>query len=152
MEEEREGEKHQCVITSHALPTGDLAHNPGMSPGWESNWWPFGLQAGTQSTEPHQPGSNYCIFHTNNCKPTFAHPCMYICVYMYMYTYIHINIHMHIHIWFELMLHMIELSSIWCQSSSHRQLSARGILSSREKGSRCLKVSLIHPPKVGKKL
>ena len=25
---------------------------------WESNWRPFGSQAGTQSTEPHQPGSN----------------------------------------------------------------------------------------------
>ena len=37
-------------------PTGDLAHNPGMCPGWESNWRPFGLQVGTQSTESHQPG------------------------------------------------------------------------------------------------
>ena len=23
---------------------------------WESNWWPFCLQASTQSTEPHPPG------------------------------------------------------------------------------------------------
>ena len=23
---------------------------------WEQHWRPFGLQAGTQSTEPHQPG------------------------------------------------------------------------------------------------
>ena len=23
---------------------------------WELNWWPFGSQAGTQSTKPHQPG------------------------------------------------------------------------------------------------
>ena len=29
-EEEREGEKHQCVVASCAPPTGDLAHNPGM--------------------------------------------------------------------------------------------------------------------------
>ena len=30
----REGErgKHQCVVASCAPPTGDLAHNPGMSP------------------------------------------------------------------------------------------------------------------------
>ena len=35
--------------------TRDLAHNPGMCPGWESNQRPFGLQAGAQSTEPHQP-------------------------------------------------------------------------------------------------
>ena len=37
-------------------PTGDLAHNPSMYPDWESNQQPFGLQAGTQSTEPHQQG------------------------------------------------------------------------------------------------
>ena len=33
-------------------PTGDLAHNPGMCPDWELNQWPFGFQAGAQSTEP----------------------------------------------------------------------------------------------------
>ena len=32
------GEKHQCVVASHMLPTGDLAQNPGMHPDWESNW------------------------------------------------------------------------------------------------------------------
>ena len=37
-------------------PTGDLACNPGPRPDWELNQWPFGLQASTQSTEPHQPG------------------------------------------------------------------------------------------------
>ena len=37
-------------------PTGDLACNPGLCPDWELNWRPFGLQAGTQSTEPHPPG------------------------------------------------------------------------------------------------
>ena len=36
-------------------PVLDLAPNPGMRPDWESNWRPFGSQAGTQSTEPHQP-------------------------------------------------------------------------------------------------
>ena len=36
-EEERAGEKHQCVVASHVPPTGDLAHNPGMCPDWESN-------------------------------------------------------------------------------------------------------------------
>ena len=53
---EREGKKHQCVVVSRAPPTGDLAHNPDMYPDWESNRWPFGLQAGIQSTELHQPG------------------------------------------------------------------------------------------------
>ena len=30
------GEKHQCVVSSHVPPTGDLARNPGMCPEWES--------------------------------------------------------------------------------------------------------------------
>ena len=37
-------------------PIGDLASNPGTCPDWESNQRSFSLQAGTQSTEPHQPG------------------------------------------------------------------------------------------------
>ena len=45
-EGEREVEKHQCVVASRVPCTGE----PG--PG------PFGLQAGAQSTEPHQPGPN----------------------------------------------------------------------------------------------
>ena len=37
-ERRSEGEdKHQCVVASHAPHTGDLAHNPGMCPDWESN-------------------------------------------------------------------------------------------------------------------
>ena len=35
---------------------GNLAHNPGICPDWESNWRPFGSQTSTQSTEPYQPG------------------------------------------------------------------------------------------------
>ena len=37
-------------------PTGNLACNPGMCPDWELHQWSFGSQAGTQSTELHQPG------------------------------------------------------------------------------------------------
>ena len=55
-EGEREGEKLHQSVASHALPTGDLAGNPGMCPDWKSNCQPFGLQASTQSAEPHQPG------------------------------------------------------------------------------------------------
>ena len=58
---EREGEKHQCVVASLMLPTGDLACNTGIRPDWELNWLPFGSQAGTQSTEPHQQG-HYILF------------------------------------------------------------------------------------------
>ena len=47
-------------------PTGDLASNPGMCPpDQESNWQPFGLQAGAQSTEPHQLGLD-TVFMMNN--------------------------------------------------------------------------------------
>ena len=60
-EGEREGEKHLCVVDSHASPARDLDCNPGMCPDWESDWPPFGLQAGAQSTEPHQPGLYFKI-------------------------------------------------------------------------------------------
>ena len=40
-EEEREGEKHQCVVASHVPLAGELAHNPGMCPDWESNCDPL---------------------------------------------------------------------------------------------------------------
>ena len=36
-EEVGEGEKDQCVVASRASPMGNLAHNPGMCPDWESN-------------------------------------------------------------------------------------------------------------------
>ena len=53
---EREGEKYQCVVGSHMLPTGDLARDPGMCPDWESNQPPFGPQASSESSEPQWPG------------------------------------------------------------------------------------------------
>ena len=55
-EGEREGEKHQCVVSSCVPPTGYLDHNPGLCPHCESNRQPFGSQDGTQCIEPHQPG------------------------------------------------------------------------------------------------
>ena len=50
-EGEKEGKKHRCVVIPHMTPTGDPVCNLG-----ESNQWPFGPQASTQSIEPHQPG------------------------------------------------------------------------------------------------
>ena len=44
-----------CGCLSHA-PTENQGHNPSMFPDWELNQRPFGLQVGTQSTEPHQQG------------------------------------------------------------------------------------------------
>ena len=55
---ELEGEEHQCVVASHAPPFGDMAHNLGIFPDWESNQRPFGSQTCAQCTEPHQPGKN----------------------------------------------------------------------------------------------
>ena len=55
----REGEgkeKERERNISVWLPLTHLACTPGMCPEWESNWWPFGSQACTQSTEPHHPG------------------------------------------------------------------------------------------------
>ena len=39
-------EKHQ-LAASHMAPARDLTHNPGMCPGREPNWRPYGLQADT---------------------------------------------------------------------------------------------------------
>ena len=54
--------------------TGDLAHNPGMCPDWESNQWPFGLQASAQSTELHQPGLNYFLIYNKTTHWAWAWP------------------------------------------------------------------------------
>ena len=62
MEKEREKEKERNINVWLPLvrpPTGDLALNLGTCPAWESNWQPFGLQASSQSTEPHQPGLGF---------------------------------------------------------------------------------------------
>ena len=54
------GEIHR-LVASHKPPAADLARNPSVCPDWESNWEPFGLQASTQSTEPHQPDLQFFI-------------------------------------------------------------------------------------------
>ena len=51
----KEKEEKERSVASHRPPAGDQAHNPGMCLAWELNQGPFGLQAGTQSAEPHQP-------------------------------------------------------------------------------------------------
>ena len=51
-EGDREGKKHQCVVTSHMPPNGDVALNPDMCPDWKSNWQPFGLKADAQPVIP----------------------------------------------------------------------------------------------------
>ena len=46
-----------CVCLLHT-PYYGPGLQPRMCPDWESNLQPFGSQAGTQSTEPHQPGES----------------------------------------------------------------------------------------------
>ena len=70
-EGEREGEKHQCVVASHVPCTGDLAHNPGMGPDWESNQRSFGPQAVTQYPEPQQPGLLFYFYFLFLKVPVF---------------------------------------------------------------------------------
>ena len=60
--ETREGRKKEKERYINQLPTGDMGHNPGMFPDWELNLQPFGLQPGSQSTEPYQPGCILCKF------------------------------------------------------------------------------------------
>ena len=75
---EREEEKHPCVVASCAPPIGDLAHNPGTCPDWESNWQPFGSLAGTHFTEPHQPGlRSFFFLQTNMSHDILRPPCTY---------------------------------------------------------------------------
>ena len=59
---EKETEEHQ-LVSSRTPSSGNLAHNPGMCPDWESNWQHLGLQARTQSTEVHQPGLSSSCSH-----------------------------------------------------------------------------------------
>ena len=58
-EEERKGEKHQCLVVSH------MPHvwGPGLQPRHvpQLGIKPFGSQASPQSTESHQPGSQFYI-------------------------------------------------------------------------------------------
>ena len=65
----REGERGRETLMCGCLsstPYWGPGPHPGMCPDWESNQQPFGSQASTQSSEPHQPRlyffKNYCGF------------------------------------------------------------------------------------------
>ena len=79
-EGEREGKKHQRVVASLMPPIGNLARNPVMCPDWESNQWPFGLQACDQSTEPHQPGLR-CLFFLIFKKKFYCYSITVVCIF-----------------------------------------------------------------------
>ena len=51
------------MVASHASFTGDLVHNSGMCPDWESNRWPFGSQSILNPLSyPSQGGPEFFIF------------------------------------------------------------------------------------------
>ena len=77
-EGEREGEKHQCVIASHAPSTGDPASNPVMCPDWESN----------QGSLVHRPGFNPLSHTSQGRKPSFLRV-----VFIYSFSEYLLNIH-----------------------------------------------------------
>ena len=58
--ERREGREKEIETSMWDRWIGGLAHSLGMCPDWESNRWPLGSQAGTQSTEPHWPRLYHC--------------------------------------------------------------------------------------------
>ena len=64
--ERKRGRKtSMCGCLSHN-PHWGLAHNPSICPDWESNWQPFDSQAGTPSTEPHQPSQYHLLSRNSN--------------------------------------------------------------------------------------
>ena len=65
----REGEKYQCVVAPGTPPTGDLAHNPGMCPDWESNQRPFGSQSMLNPPNYSSQGQNFDC----NCRDGPSH-------------------------------------------------------------------------------
>ena len=75
-EGEREGEKHQGVVASHAVPTGDLTHNPSIYPGWESNQQPLVCRP---ALNPLSHTSQSCIFSLGRVFSSFMVPQNCLC-------------------------------------------------------------------------
>ena len=55
-EEEKEGEKHQCVVASHMAPNWGPRPQPRHVPWLGIELMTLWFSACAQSTEPHQPG------------------------------------------------------------------------------------------------
>ena len=80
-EGEQEGEKHQCVVASHAPPPGDLASNPGMCPDWELKQRPFGSYAGV----PLSHTSQGCLVALNITRIPIFYLLQLILLYLILY-------------------------------------------------------------------
>ena len=66
---EKEGEKHQCVVASHAPPTRDLARNPGMCQRLGIELATLWFAVCAQSTGLHQPGLKTLVFKSPGYIP-----------------------------------------------------------------------------------
>ena len=72
-------------------PSGDLAHNPGMCPDWESNWVPFGLQPALNPLSYTTQGSNLFKWgdysswdiHSFAWSPSVITNCIPICSFLF---------------------------------------------------------------------
>ena len=71
-EEERQGEKHQCVGASQAASTGDLAYNPGRYSDWELNQWPLDLQPALNPLSYTSQGEKECFRVLNSTHVYFV--------------------------------------------------------------------------------
>ena len=99
------------LVVSCLPPAGNPAHNPGMCPEWESNWWLLGSQDSPKSTEPHQlghqtgfnrAGANYVICsqghdHNPRLKRQSLHclllPALLFCVEVFLSHFaLHFNV------------------------------------------------------------
>ena len=87
--------KHWCAKRNiDQLPprtplSGELACNPGMCPDRESKWWPFGLQAGDQSTESYWPG--LCV--SFDLKSHVVSICVFFFLFFFLFFLIHSATH-----------------------------------------------------------
>ena len=82
------------MVDSHVAPTGDLAHNQGMCPDWESNWGPFGLQSTLNPLNHTSQGKKKKFFlrvlvkiFASNCWASAALPCLYTGLYLLLFNY-----------------------------------------------------------------
>ena len=68
-EEGREGERERNIdrLPVVLTATGDLAHNPGMYPDWESNLWLLGLQDDPPTTQATQTRAHSTCFSSRYC-------------------------------------------------------------------------------------
>ena len=77
---EKERERNINWLPLAHASVGDWTCSPSMCPDWESNWWPFALQDGTQPTEPCWPGPRYYFLLTISFQTLNLPECMLMAI------------------------------------------------------------------------